>query len=122
MTAENITGQRFGKLTVLVRDGTAHGAASWHCRCDCGREVTVMGTSLRTGNTRSCGCLRRERAPVPSGARVGRLTVIRQNGILQNCVAYLCRCDCGEEKTIRGDRLRNHRVWSCGCTRARRAA
>src|SRR5690606_32604787 len=35
-------------------------AARWLCRCDCGEELVVIGTSLRTGNTRSCGCLARE--------------------------------------------------------------
>jgi hypothetical protein len=51
----------FGKLTVLRRDGsTARGQAAWRCRCECGNEVTVPGNSLRTRNTKSCGCLREE--------------------------------------------------------------
>lgn len=32
----------------------------WLCQCDCGNEVTVSGNRLRSGNTKSCGCLRRE--------------------------------------------------------------
>lgn len=55
------TGHRFGRLTVLRRyDSTDYSGsgAYWLCRCDCGVEVAVLGTHLRNGNTRSCGCLR----------------------------------------------------------------
>lgn len=48
--------QTFGRLTCI---GPA-GNGCWHCRCRCGGEVTVSGTDLRNGRTRSCGCLRRE--------------------------------------------------------------
>ena len=57
---KNIAGQTFGRLTVLRR-GPGNGArkrASWVCRCECGKERTVVGTELRTGHTRSCGCVR----------------------------------------------------------------
>ena len=60
--AIDLTGQVFGRLTVLDRAGTAKcGAAMWRCRCECGAEKVVMGSSLRNGNTLSCGCLLRER-------------------------------------------------------------
>jgi hypothetical protein len=52
-------GQQLGRLTVLkrVKNGRRD-RAQWKCRCSCGREVTVLSDSLRTGRTRSCGCLR----------------------------------------------------------------
>ena|SRR6187399_3214291 len=56
----NRTGQRYGKLTVLRRDSTDPKQASWLCRCDCGTEKIISGTSLQSGNTRSCGCLKLE--------------------------------------------------------------
>jgi len=60
--AKDISGQRFGRLVVLRRNGRAsHGAAAWLCRCDCGREVTVSAPSLRQGDTKSCGCYHSER-------------------------------------------------------------
>ena len=34
----------------------------WHCKCDCGNEKDVLGTSLRYGATISCGCVQRQRA------------------------------------------------------------
>lgn len=57
---KNETGNRYGKLTVLERAGTKYGSVCWLCRCDCGKETIVRGSALRTGNTRSCGCLHRE--------------------------------------------------------------
>ena len=54
---KDITGQRFGKLTVIQRAGNAkNGAATWICRCDCGNEVTASGSNLRKGDKKSCGC------------------------------------------------------------------
>ena len=55
----NIIGKRYGRLTVLQREGTNRdGKAMWKCRCDCGKEVVVIGKNLRTGNSKSCGCKR----------------------------------------------------------------
>lgn len=57
----NMTGQRFGRLTVLRREGTtAHGAVRWVCLCECGATSRVGSGELRCGNTRSCGCLQSE--------------------------------------------------------------
>ena len=54
----DLTGQRFGRLTVVERTGTSkNGNALWACRCDCGNVAVVRGASLKNGITRSCGCL-----------------------------------------------------------------
>jgi hypothetical protein len=57
------TGKRYGRLTVVALAGRASNRdALWLCRCDCGGEVSVSASNLRTGATRSCGCLMRETA------------------------------------------------------------
>jgi hypothetical protein len=59
----DLTGQRFGRLTVLSLVGTKNTglkATIWKCRCDCGKETSVAAGSLRRGKTMSCGCLRLE--------------------------------------------------------------
>lgn len=65
----DMTGQVFGKWTVLrmaVRTSTdGHKRTSCLCRCDCGTERVVYAQSLRSGQTRSCGCAK----PVPSAGR-----------------------------------------------------
>ena len=50
-----------GRLTVLYKEGTIRGKIAWRCKCECGNETIVIGTYLRNGNTKSCGCLNLER-------------------------------------------------------------
>lgn len=58
-TVKDLTGQRYGSLTVLERAGsTPRREAAWLCRCDCGRNIVIPGDSLRSWNTKSCGCFK----------------------------------------------------------------
>lgn len=53
----NLVGQRFGRLIVIEEAKKEKSNNSyWRCRCDCGNETTVIGTSLTSGHTTSCGC------------------------------------------------------------------
>lgn len=54
--AQDLTGQKFGKLKVTARNGTKHGKAAWLCECECGRTTTVDSSSLKRGSTTTCGC------------------------------------------------------------------
>jgi hypothetical protein len=56
----NLTGQVFGRLTVTGEAGRTakQGEVTWTCLCSCGTTVVVRSYPLRTGATRSCGCLR----------------------------------------------------------------
>jgi len=60
----DLTGQRFGRLEVIERHpGGGHKQhVMWRCICDCGKQTTVNGYSLRSGATTSCGCYGREQA------------------------------------------------------------
>ena len=55
----DLTGAVFGRLTVLYR-ASLPGKPRWVCRCECGAEHVAWSSCLRRGDTRSCGCLRRE--------------------------------------------------------------
>lgn len=62
MTVIDMTGKKFGRYTVLYRvKNDKNGMAMWMCRCDCGTEKVVMGSSLRKGVTVSCGCYHRDK-------------------------------------------------------------
>lgn len=53
----DIKGRQFDFLTALEYEPTATaGGAMWHCRCVCGKEILALGTSLRRGDKKSCGC------------------------------------------------------------------
>ena len=59
MKTKDLTGQKFGKLTVLERvSPIGENHMKWKCQCDCGNVVTVAGTALKQGITKSCGCTR----------------------------------------------------------------
>lgn len=60
-TFKDITGKRFGKLVAIERIGSRNGKALWRCRCNCGKYTDVPGSALRSGGTKSCGCLHNER-------------------------------------------------------------
>ncbi|MCH5278234.1 MAG: hypothetical protein J1E60_00405 [Christensenellaceae bacterium] len=55
---EDLTGQRFGKLTVLRRAKDKNGYVQWLCQCDCGNLHSVDAGNLKNGSTESCGCLK----------------------------------------------------------------
>lgn len=60
----DLTGKRFTRLAVKARHpgNNKQNQPRWECECDCGTKVIVDGPDLRTGNTKSCGCLNRDRA------------------------------------------------------------
>ena len=60
--SNDLTGRKFGKLTVLKLSGlNKHGERIWLCKCDCGNTVTVNSYALTKGHTKSCGCYRADR-------------------------------------------------------------
>lgn len=57
----DLTGNKYGRLTALCRtNNSEHGDARWICQCDCGKKTVVYGYVLKKGDTKSCGCLRKE--------------------------------------------------------------
>ena len=59
---KDITGQRFGRMTVLRDSGErcSDRGVLWLCKCDCGNEKIARGSDLKRGHVKSCGCLKRE--------------------------------------------------------------
>lgn len=68
----DITGQKFSRLMVIAEAGyhtkqNGQKTLKWLCKCDCGNEHIVIGSKLKNGHTKSCGCLKIE--TTKSGAR-----------------------------------------------------
>jgi hypothetical protein len=53
----DLTGQRFGRLTVIRRAANQGDTVRWECLCDCSNTTVVQGGSLRIGDTKFCGCI-----------------------------------------------------------------
>jgi len=56
----DLVGEKYGRLTVVAFDRKQNKKTYWKCVCDCGLTVIATGNNLRSGNTKSCGCLHRE--------------------------------------------------------------
>lgn len=67
MTVIDITNETFGYLFVVRRvTNDKYDNARWLCKCKCGKEIIAKGYSLRSGHTKSCGCLQKEKASILS--------------------------------------------------------
>lgn len=72
----DLVGQRFGRLTVVSPAPNKGGRTMWNCLCECGQPCVVERGHLRTGATRSCGCMRKQNLLIAAqthGARGSRL-------------------------------------------------
>ena len=118
----DLTGRRFGRLTAVERLEKKGSNYVWRCTCDCGGEANVEVRSLLSGNTTSCGCLKREasrgKAKDITGQRFGRLKAIRPLEERRNgSVLWLCACDCGKQTSFSYNELVHAGCTSCGCAR-----
>ena len=134
----DLTGQKFGRLTVLKR-ATDHiqpngkKVIQWECECECIDPnththpiVTVRTCNLRSGHTQSCGCLVKERAQQVNiknevGKKYGHLTVLEKAECPKTTnsrhIYWKCQCDCELQSIVivDGTKLRNGHTQSCGC-------
>lgn len=117
----DLTGQTFGDLTVLERDATRKGKyVYWKCQCICGKIVSVRGQNLKSGSTKSCGCLnaknihtKRRNSEDITGKKYGLLTVIKYIESKKNGTEWLCKCECGASPILPAAYIKKYQ--SCGC-------
>jgi hypothetical protein len=118
----NLVGMTFGKLSVLGFAGirpfpsSPSGQSTWLVQCACGKKMTVLGTSLISGKTISCGSgVCRGIVLDLVGKRFGKLVVVAFKGIGRHRnSAWLCKCDCGAEKVVIRKSLLSGDAKSCG--------
>ena len=119
----SLVGKVFGRLTVLEYAGSR---SKWICRCSCGSLVTVYNTSLRSGDTVSCGCYHSEKTKEReskaredlTGASNFLLSYVSESGYDKRGNRLIkVRCQCGTEKDIDAARFMSGKIRSCGCYR-----
>lgn len=115
----DLTGQRFGSLTVLEFDEEEtkeRHYTMWKVRCDYGIIYSVPTSGLTTGHTTKCKYCRNSKNLV--GQKFGRLTVIeRCMDEETNKTKWRCKCNCGNETLVTGSNLTRGKTKSCGCIR-----
>jgi hypothetical protein len=122
----DLLGKIFGYWTVINEQSASGGGhIKWLCKCICGTERNVVGSSLINGTSVSCGCVKPKKIidnPTDYLNRTfGRLIVISlDDPVIDNegkiRTAYLCKCDCGNELIVKRHVLQNPKgPKSCGC-------
>lgn len=112
---KDLTGQRFHKLVALKCLGIKNHKSQWLCMCDCGNSIVVASDKLKSGNTKSCGCLKPQFVDL-TGMIFGNLIVIKRmpNNKRGNAV-WKCDCKCGSTVFAATDSLKNGNTQGCGC-------
>lgn len=112
------------KITVLYKNTKIYHPVEWWCKCECGKIFSVRGTEIRSGRTKSCGCLQKEKAAQIGhnnqinlvNKTFGYLTVLYDSGKRRNRqTIWHCKCVCGNEKDVSEDDLKQGKTTSCGC-------
>lgn len=85
--AQELGGQKFGRLRALSYEGVSTGRSTWYCLCDCGVFKIIAARDLLTGNTVSCGCRRRE-----TGAESRRTHGMSRSPTYMSYQAMIARC------------------------------
>ena len=124
---KDLTGQSFGKLTVIQSLETgSRGGIKWLCKCECGNEIVSRQKGLTSGNNKSCGCLRTEsliarnksRAKDLTNRKFGKWVVLslQAHRSKDGCFLWNCRCECGKEQEVKSTSLLRGRSTKCvGC-------
>lgn len=121
----DLTGCKFGKLTVLHKDESKSSKnAYWVCLCECGTTKSILSKSLRDGNVISCGCKRTKKIERQKehtinkylGQSFGNWKVMSLDRIQNKYIKYYwCKCSCGTIKSVEIGSLTQGKSKSCGC-------
>lgn len=118
----NLVGERFGLLTVEKRQGiNSSKHTTWQCICECGNKSIHTSSNLKSGNAKSCGCLRKKPQRIDlSNQKFGFLTVKSLNNVENDKkIAYWnCICKCGNKKIVSTGHLKSGHTKSCGCLKS----
>lgn len=115
----DLTGNVYGKLTVIARAEGKFDKPRWVCLCSCGNTKIIRAANLTSGTTKSCGCLRsayKGKTPTNlTGKRFGNLVALSPYKNNQGRTGWLCLCDCGNTHKASTGHLNAGMVRSCGC-------
>lgn len=122
----DLTGQKFGKLTVLglaeernkkeeirvLKGEIARAYIYWTCKCECGGIIDTISNSITHGKTKDCGCM--SGIKDIAGQKFGKFTVLSFSHSNKGTY-WNCECECGNIKLVRKSALVSGHTISCGC-------
>ena len=117
-------GDKIGYWTILEEDKEEtkkHGMTYYLCQCECGTIKSVLGRSLKCGDSKSCGCKNLKYPKDLSGLKIEEWDILypvnsheERTNIIQENQNYLCKCSCGKEEILSRNTLVSQRKKSCG--------
>ena len=108
----DLTGKRFGRLTVLGYAGTGKQGTYWKCRCDCGKDTVVLSHSLRSGRTKSCGCYNKEVTSIRNRVKLKKIERLQEQlEEAQHTIYCIANTDGSDCKTILETIIRNANLY-----------
>lgn len=118
---DDIVGKKFNMLTVIKEVEERKGnSIQYLCICDCGKEVIKVGSSVKSGRVKSCGCYIKGRfeedIKKEIGKKYNKLTVMK-NVRKKDQWRLVCKCECGGETITSKNSLVTGQTKSCGCLR-----
>jgi hypothetical protein len=132
MSRKNWIGMEVGRLTIMEYEparSSGDRCSRYVCKCDCGGIVKVVTADLASGNTQSCGCLRKETILTTIASRerrrpkidltnrlYGKLLIVGLTPFSKT-VLWQCKCDCGKQIDLTTQQLTrpDSPKRSCGC-------
>lgn len=123
---DDLTGKIFNRLTVIKKGENKNKKIYWICKCECGNECEVRADSLKSGRTKSCGCLNTEtrsnlgKSHIQdiSNQKFGKLIAIKRTETRVNSTLgynWVCECECGNIIEVPITYLKSGNTISCGC-------
>lgn len=115
----DIIGMKYGKLTVESYSHSHNNKTYWNCICECGNHTIVRGDQLKSGNTKSCGCLvhdprgKAHNRKDLTGMIFGDLTVLGYAGTKLRKAMWLCVCKCGRTSIVFSNNLLSGNTKNC---------
>ena len=117
-------------ITIIKRVENKGTKPQWLCKCFCGKEFITRSDALKSGHTKSCGCLQKKKASEIitkwnksialdlTNQKFGKLTALRSTGIPcpgGTSILWECKCECGNHCQVSASKLKNLETLSCGC-------
>lgn len=111
---------------ILLEKINKSGRVYYKCQCECGTIKEVRADHLKSGNSKSCGCLQKEKVKNNyidlTNMQFGKWVVLEKADTPETTTNkgtfWKCRCECGTEKIVSGHSLRNGTSKSCGCIKS----
>lgn len=116
----DLINKKFHYLTALSYDHSKNKRVFWKFKCRCGKIIIARLTAVKTGNTKSCGCLLKEnifkkRSTDITGKTYGRLVAVEYAHKVHKSLFWKFKCICGNEKIINKGAVIRGDIKSCGC-------